>query len=257
MAKLTGKKKAAFLARMAKGRRKAARKNGTGRKPKTKRAANRNKKNGRSKKNKMTGAKKAAFLARMDKGRRKAARGQNPRRGAGKAKNKTARKKRRNQESMEDAEHMFETFHGKHRGQIVEYDELVRYPDKFAELGQLRELRFWLDDANPSFPLTKFGAECRVVCTPDGENIYFVGGDQSVELNALGIASDKDLIELGPCNYIAYKTTKDFHDFEPIVYFHEFGEENHILPTLAYDTLNQRLLLLSGDYRVKREGIVN
>lgn len=262
MAKLTGAKKREFLARMAKGRKKASRKNGTGRPRKKARAKAKANPKRKNKKSKLTGKKKAEFLRRMARGRRKAA-GKNPRRKAAR-KNSRARsrapkrntRRRRNQETMEDAEHMFETFHGKHRGQIVEYEELVKYPDRFAELGELRELRFHLDSANPDFPLTRFG-ESRVVCTPDGENIYFVGGDQSVDLGALNITSSKDTIDLGACTYIAYKTVKDFHDFAPTIYWHRFGEEDGILPTLAYDTLNKRLLLLSGNYRVKREGIVN
>jgi hypothetical protein len=262
MAKLTGAKKKAFLDRMARGRRKAARKTNGKKRAAKKRAAKNPKRKAKKNGRKLTGAKKAEFLRRMARGRKAAAK--NPRRrrpkASGARKGKTTRRKngrRRNQETMSDAEHMYEVFHGRHRGQIVEYDELVNYPDKFAELGQLRELRFYLDEANPRFPLTRFGAECRVVCTPDGENIYFVGGDQSIDLQALDIASDKNLIELGPCVYIAYKTTKDFHDFEPIIYEHQFGEEDRILPTLAYDTLNQRLLLMSGNYRVERAGIVN
>lgn len=183
---------------------------------------------------------------------------------AAKAK-KTARKmphkknsRRRNQEpgSLEAAEQQYERFHGKPPGKIVEYDMQYRYPEHFAELGRLVELRFFLDEQNPDFRLTRFGT-CQVVSTPDGSNIYFIGGDQSVDLQALDISSDKDRVELGPCMYISYHTIKGFHDFEPTTYWHEFGEEDGIVPQLVYDRLNKTLFLNSGNYRVRPEGIVN
>jgi hypothetical protein len=247
MAKLTGAKKKAFLERMAKGRRKAARKNPkkkAARKPATKKATKKKTSNPRRK---LRGAKKAAFLKRMAKGRKAAGSSKSPR-----ARNKT--KKRRNQEG--DASEMYTTFHGKAPGRIVEYDELVNFPQHFAELGRLVELRIDLDSANRKFPITSF-KNCKVVCTPDGENIYFVGGDQRIDLNSLEIGGDKDMVELGPCVYICYHTTKDFHDFAPIDYYHHFGEENGVRPVLGYDRLNHNLFLIGGDYRVKREGIVN
>ena len=126
------------------------------------------------------------------------------------------------------------------------------------------ELRFWLDDTNRDFPLTRFTdnskdetEHCLVVSTPDGSNIYFIGGDQSIDLESLGIASDKDFIELGPCTYICYHTVKGFHDFAPTNYWHRWGEEDKILPSLVYDRLNKTLFLTSGNYRVRPEGIVN
>ena len=71
------------------------------------------------------------------------------------------------------------------------------------------------------------------------------------------IASDKDMIELGPCMYIEYYTVKGFHDFEPTNYWHLFGEEDEIRPILCYDRLNKQLFLMGGNYTVKYEGIVN
>ena len=111
----------------------------------------------------------------------------------------------------------------------------------FAQLGRLMELRFDLDSANRDFPLLRFG-DCQVVCTPDGQNIYFVGSDQAIDLESLNIASSKDQIELGPCTYIKYHTVKGFHDFTPTDYYHRFGEEDRIYPTLMYDRLDERPL---------------
>jgi hypothetical protein len=236
--KLRGAKKEAFLKRMAAGRKKAAKANGG-------KAKKKNPSVRKSKKVIAKGFGKDTAAEWAKAKRRKKAAKKNPR-------------GRRNQEpgSLDAAAQQFERFHGKPPGKVIEYDEQMRYPEHFAELGKLIELRFYLDDANPNFALTRFGA-CQVVSTPDGSNIYFIGGDQSVDLAALNIASDKDLVELGPCTYISYHTIKGFHDFEPTTYFHEFGEEDGIFPSLVYDRLNRRLFLTSGNYRIRPEGIVN
>jgi hypothetical protein len=252
MAKLTGAAKKAFLERMKKGRRKAARgapKKKAARKPAKKKAAKKPaKKKAANPRGKLRGAKKAA------------ARGKNPSvRKSKKLFRKTfgrdVTKKRRNTSEAEAAA-MYETFHGKAPRRIVHYEELVKFPHHFAECGRLIELRINLDRANPRYPFTSFG-DCKVVTTPDGENLYFVGGDQRINLENLEIGGDKDMVELGPCVYICYHTTKDFHDFAPIDYEHHFGEENGVRPVLAYDRLNKKLFLIGGDYRVKREGIAN
>lgn len=268
MAKLRGKAKEEFLKRMAAGRRRAARGNPKKKKNTTKKQQHQRQAGERTKSNvsgprpakkkakrnpsKLRGKGKEEFLKRMAAGRRRAALG-NPRK---KAPKKNAHRRRNSDDSLEAAERMFERFHGKKPGHVTQYEESFKYPSNFAELGELRELRIYLDEANPDFSFKQFG-KCQCVCTPDGSNIYFLGGDQSVDLEALDIASDKDVIELGYCNFIEYFTVKGFHDFEPTRYQHPFGEENGIEPMLAYDRLNKTLFLLGGDYRVKPEGIVN
>lgn len=197
---------------------------------------------------KLTGKKKAEFLKRMALGRKRAGR-TNPRK-----KKKTGR--RNSEGGMDAAARKFEEFHGKPPSRIVDYAEAMRYRENFAEMGKLKELRFCFDDKNRDFPLLDFKGT-QAVCTPDGSNIYFIGGDQSISLETLNISSDKDLIELGPCTYIKYHTVKGFHDFEPTDYWHRFGEEDGIQPVLAYDRLNKWLLLMGGNYRVRPEGIVN
>jgi hypothetical protein len=237
MAKLRGKEKESFLARMAKGRKKAARASGNPKKRKTK--------------------KNAARPSNKRKAPNQQRRSAKPRRPPTPRKQANSGKKRiRRNSGLDQAEAKFEEFHQKAPGKIVEYETLVRYPENFAELGKLIELRFALDSANPDFPLTNFGA-CQAVATPDGANIYFLGGDQSVNLGDLDIASDKDFVELGSCTYICYFTVKGFHDWVPTRYWHRFGEEDGIQPVLCYDRLNKALFLMGGNYRVRPEGIVN
>lgn len=212
---------------------------------------------------KLKGKAKEEFLKRMAPGRSKARRNAGPR---SVRKSKKAMKKflpgfkrgrRRNQDDMSEAVEKFTEFHGKPPTKILEYEiDDTHYPDTLSEMGRLKELRFNLDSMNRDFPLRGFGA-CQATCTGDGRNIYLIGGDQQVNLEALDIGSDKDSIELGPCTYIEYHTVKGFHDFEPIDYWHRFGEEDGVLPLLCYDRLNHALFLMGGNYSVRPEGIVN
>lgn len=174
--------------------------------------------------------------------------------------------RRRANPDLSAEEQMYEIFHGRAPEHTIEYEELVELRSKFAELGKLLELRFDLDGETPrkaglqlsasEIPLLDFGA-AQAVCTADGTNIYFLGGDQRVNLEHLAIASNKDYVELGPCTFIKYFTKKGFHNFDPVEYWHRFGEEDGIRPVLAYDTLNQKLFLLGGNYRAEAAGIIN
>jgi hypothetical protein len=243
---MTKAEKEAFKKRMAAGRRKAAKARGEKnpkRKAKKKTAAKRKP----AAKKKPAGSKRRPTKNAI----RKAQRNAQHKRGK-----KNPKGRRRNQEgSIEEAERQFESFHGKPPGRIREYTEQYRYPEHFAELGKLIELRFMLDDGSEG-QLRGFGST-QVVSTPDGSNIYFIGGDQSIDIGAFDLSSDKDFVELGPCTYISYHTIKGFHDFEPTTYWHQFGEEDDIYPGLVYDRLNKRLFLTSGNYRIRPEGIVN
>jgi hypothetical protein len=163
-------------------------------------------------------------------------------------------RKARNPEDMEAASAMYEQFHGRASERIIDHSETLDYRSELAQLGKLIELRIAINGDRAT--LDGFG-NCHVACDPQGKNIAFLGGSQGIDLAALEIDSEKDLIELGECTYIKYFSRKGFHDFAPIDYFHSFGEENGIRPVLGYDTFNKKLFLIGGDYTVKPEGIVN
>jgi hypothetical protein len=243
--KLTGAKKAAFIARMKAGRKRAAKQN-------PKRAAR-----GVAKK-KNSSIRKAKKVIAKGFGRQLAsewAAGKKTNRKIGKStRNAGARRRTRNPE-MEEAIALYEQFHGRPPNNINEYELTEEYRSELAELGQLIELRFTLAGDDKATPLTKFG-KCQVACTEDGRNLYFIGGNTTVDTQALGI-EPRDYVELGVCSYISYHTVKGFHDFEPMIYFHAFGEENGKQPMLLYDGLNECLFIAGGDYKVEPAGIVN
>lgn len=120
-----------------------------------------------------------------------------------------------------------------------------------------------------------------LLCSNESRNqVYFVGGDQSIDLDELEINANHDSVILGECWAIAYSTRKKFDDFEPIEYVHTFGPEDlerklakradlwedakppypeafgsGLLPTLRYDCLNQTLHLDGGTYYITKDGI--
>lgn len=152
---------------------------------------------------------------------------------------------------------LFESFHGKPATRTREVAEPREAPTDLADLGRLIQLVVWLDEDNAAE--LNFSGNIRTASTGDGGSLYFVGGVQRLDLEALDRAAGlpKDHVVIGPVQSIVYHTTKDFHDFEPVDYIHDFGEETGVLPILNYDTRNERLYLTGGEYQVRREGIVN
>jgi hypothetical protein len=174
---------------------------------------------------------------------------------------------KRNPDAETAAAQMSETFHGRPPKEILEIEQTELSRNVFSDLGRLIELTVY-NDNDEEFTIGPFRG-VRLVCTPaekDPETghpiartIYFQAGDQALDLASLGIegAAVKDTVRIGDAAQVVYHTSKDFHDFAPTDYSHDFGEETGVLPTLTYDTLNQRLALVGGEYLVKREGITN
>ncbi len=115
----------------------------------------------------------------------------------------------------------------------------------------------------------------------NGTQLYFVGGQQDIDLDSLkidGEAAKKDLVTIGQCWGICYKTTKKWSEKEiesDIEYVHIFGKKEtkpkrggdlwedavpppdaafytDELPTLTYDRLNEKQALVGGSYKIDR-----
>lgn len=155
------------------------------------------------------------------------------------------------------AARLTEEFHGRPPRKIAEYDEPAEQRQTLADLGRLEELE--IETPARTRALLTFRPGVRVTASPDGKQLYFVGGDQTIDLAALDLADQigRDHAHLGHCRRIAYHTRKGFHAFEPTSYVHRFGEDGGIEPELNYDAINGRLYLAGGSYEVRPEGIVN
>jgi hypothetical protein len=172
-----------------------------------------------------------------------------------------SRGRKRNGE-IEDAQAMFQKFHGRKSTTIEEVQQRQQYRRTMSGLGVLMFLRTDLtQEWNGKGVGLTFSEEDKVIVSSDpaGNQIYFLGGNQDVTgiLPKRGVDRNKDFIDMGECDCIIYTADKDFDGFEPKDYQHEFGEETGERPRLMFDRLNQQLYLIGGAYEVKREGIVN
>jgi len=90
----------------------------------------------------------------------------------------------------------------------------------------------------------------------DGTQLSFKGGDQSLDLNRLGITgseAEKELVYVGHVTHITYHTRKQFGKKpEEFDYVHRMGEDGGEEPILNYDRINKRLLLSGGTYNIEK-----
>jgi hypothetical protein len=164
---------------------------------------------------------------------------------------------RRRPNQAQTAAELSEQFHGRPVDRVTEVSETMLERAELAELGRLLELRV-VTFAGDAYVLSFQRTHMRLCATPDGSQLYLVGGDQDVDLDSLGIDDmGKDDLPLGVLTAIVYHTTKGFHDFEPTDYIHDFGEEGGEPPLLSFDRLNRALRISGGSYRVEPAGIVD
>jgi hypothetical protein len=126
-------------------------------------------------------------------------------------------------------------------------DERRKWGAKYGPVVRLK--------TNPNTPDAISTSTVLLTSNEDGSQLYFVGGDQSLDLDALKLSEheqSKELIVIGDCFFVSYMTEKEFDGFEQIVYEHDLGEETGVVPTLLYDRVNKRLKLASGEYHIER-----
>lgn len=118
-----------------------------------------------------------------------------------------------------------------------------------------------------------------ILCSNEtGNQLYFRGGDQSLDLDSLNLAdAARDHMVIGEVWALAYATKKDFDEFAEIEYVHTLGlEKYHVklpakadlwedaqppkddafscgnLPTLMYDSMNKSLSIAGGIYKIEK-----
>jgi len=166
-------------------------------------------------------------------------------------------------DAYEDAEKVYETFHGKESEEEVVVEEAVAMRENLAAIGALEELTL-TSPAKVKFRIAFEDDQPLLCSSTDCNQLYIIGGDQSIDDETLAQILDgdteavqKDKVLLGVLNTLVYRTEKDFDNFETIDYEHELGEEGGFQPAVIYDRINSQLELVGGSYKIKREGIVN
>lgn len=152
-----------------------------------------------------------------------------------------------------EAKKLYRRFHQKDSRGHRDVQITTAVPVHLAQLGRLIELH--VKAPKGDFVLKPTGVT--LTSTPDGKQMYFVGGDQVPPLAQLGVDGSKVHVCLGTLNKIVYLTRKGFHNFEPVEYVHRMGEEGGVPPDINYDTASKLLYLVGGTYRVKPAGITN
>jgi hypothetical protein len=168
------------------------------------------------------------------------------------------------------AAEMYEKFHGRPSGEVVEISKEVFYHGNLAALGELEKLTV---RANDGAVVDLEGFKGAILCSNErGTQLYIEGGDQAVKLSAFGIGKPyHDIEDLGEVVKLWYFTTKDHLGDQggEASYHHRLSEEGKVRmqqdfgkrhvprPRLVYDTQNRALGFAGGEYTVEPEGIRN
>jgi len=182
----------------------------------------------------------------------------------------------------ESVERSYELFHGRAPSEtIVEEKQVYLGPSQMWSVGDLIKIKVQLPDGD-TVTLENFespnGKACHLTANRKGTQLYVRKGDQSVDLEEFEIGQPyHDKEDLGEVVMIWYFTTKTHlgDDGGEANYYHRLGEE-HVLrpveksyefghiktrrvprPRLVYDTKNEELEFVGGEYIIEVEGIRN
>lgn len=194
----------------------------------------------------------------------------------------------------EAAAELSEKFHGAPANeveQITQYRKVDTHRTKLGDLvslvidtptGKVARLTFDLKDPEKIVRLSARPEKDKKTGDLISKQLYFDGGDQEVNLKALGMDSPawvRDHMELGRLHRfpksaedgnLTYRTRKQFHNMRMTDYYHKTGQKEDgpaprwdpvkgpaAMPILTYDYRNKRLGLAGGTYYIDAPGIIN
>lgn len=160
---------------------------------------------------------------------------------------------------------MYESFHGKPATTTIIVNEDLHEHSHLSVLGVL--VCYWVapiaqpgkgrmvETADADRDFDELGADEKTVflaSNEDGTQLYFVGGDQSLDVGNLGFSGDwvKDSMVIGVIYELSYRTRKKFDKFKLTDYYHELGEETGDQPMLIYDSLSPHCSIAGGRYKI-------
>lgn len=162
------------------------------------------------------------------------------------------------------AEQLAEEFHGRQPLDEVYVEEEEEYRSDLTKLGDLKELEILDRKGKYTIPI-QLDTGTELASTPDGKQLIVIGDVRGLDLDRLEVSraeQQKDLVEIGPIYTVTYFTDKHHlsgpkYQKDGCEYWHQFGENSGNRPSLVYDKLNGKLLVVGGSYRVKDVGIVD
>ncbi len=172
---------------------------------------------------------------------------------------------RRRRNPAEGAARAFEEFNGRAPKELVEVSQRVHFHRYLAGMGLLNYLEvIGIDRAVHVIE----GFNGSLLAFNEAKNqLFVVGGDQSINLADYGIDEPHELETLGRVRDIGYDGEKDHLGAEggKALYIHRFRTTNengeHIVvevaryPDLIYRVRDKRLEFSGGSYKIRREGI--
>jgi hypothetical protein len=161
----------------------------------------------------------------------------------------TSRRQRRNPSEETQAVQLYQSFHGRDPKEIVDKHVSAAVRLEYTALGDLEYLKV----ITPLGQKAEFhfdGDRVKLASSPDGKQLYVIGGNQDLR-NCLDKDSlEKDFIDLGEATEVQYLARKVHGNFRPVSYYHKFGEVNGAKPQLMFDKLKKQIFFIGGEYRI-------
>jgi hypothetical protein len=153
----------------------------------------------------------------------------------------------RNPSETKQAVRLFQGFHGHDPKEISAQHVSAAVRLDYTALGDMKYL-IVETPLGKEATFTFEGDGVKLASSPDGKQLYCIGGNQNILPLLEEHSAEKDFIDLGDCLEVAYLARKVHGEFRPIEYFHEFGELNGALPRLMFDKVRKQLFFIGGDY---------
>ena len=177
-----------------------------------------------------------------------------------------------------ESDAMYESFHGRAPGELVDVTTQIHVHHNLASLGSLIGFKLRTLSPAPMDATIEF-SDVFLCSNEDGTQLYLQAGDQSLDLGSLGLdnSTDKESIAIGEVWALAYHTRKSFDKFRPTDYVHSLGPAKYTrkpparadlwedatppddrafgtgqLPILRYSVPDQLLYLDGGIYKIPK-----
>jgi hypothetical protein len=171
----------------------------------------------------------------------------------------------RTKNPSEQAEAMYELFHGMPSEEVIEIVERVHVHSKLTAMGTLTSMVVQMENGkqiqlNAPDPDTAKAADIVYVTVNEtGDQIFFRGGDQEIPKTMLekkGLKPDdfREHMIIGGVLELIYRTKKSFekNGEELVDFYHTLGKEHSrgVIPMLVYEPRNPSMALYGGRYKV-------
>lgn len=161
------------------------------------------------------------------------------------------KRRNRNPSDLEQAVSLYESFSGSDAKKLVERHESAAMRLDYTALGDLFKLLLLAPGEGEEYELTFDGDKVKLASSPDGKQLYLIGGNQDLGRVLRPESLAKDFVDLGDVAEISYDARKVHNNFEPTEWVHKFGEKTGDLPRAWYDKIRKRIYFAGGAYFIK------